>query len=408
MHNVRRWLSSYVSQAMRYRRIVYLNGARQSGKTTLVRELPLENADRRSLDEEMSLAAARSDPGGFVRRKGDGPMIVDEVQKAKELLPAMKRVVDGNQSPGQYLLTGSSSLRFSVSVRDSLAGRMKTMRLRTMAEAELRDRSPGFLDAAFRGEFPTPGIRADKTALVATAFRGGYPEPMPFPDRERRDWFRGYVDDLLLKDVREITEIRRLDALRRVADFLAARTGKFFSEDELGTVCGLSRPVVQNYLGALEALYLFERIPAWTKTDYAKAGSRDKWYASDPGLTPNLLGWRQSEVIEDPDRSGKLLETWVHHELAVRAELGGWDVYQYRDAEKREIDFLVADGEGALLGIEVKAGSVVRADDFRHLVWFRDHLAPGPFTGIVLHTGDQGMRFGEGLFAVPMAAFFES
>ena len=113
-------------------------------------------------------------------------------------------------------------------------------------------------------------------------------------------------------------------------------------------------------------------------------------------------------MIEDPDRSGKLLETWVHHELAVRAELGGWDVYQYRDAEKREIDFLVADGEGALLGIEVKAGSVVRADDFRHLVWFRDHLAPGPFTGIVLHTGEQGMRFSEGLFAVPMAAFFES
>lgn len=115
-------------------------------------------------------------------------------------------------------------------------------------------------------------------------------KPIPFPERERRDWYRGYVDDLLLKDVRDVTEIRRLDVLRRVAEFLAARTGKFFSDAELGTVCGLSRPVVQNYIGALEALYLFERVPAWTKTDYAKAGKRDKWYACDPGLVPNLLG----------------------------------------------------------------------------------------------------------------------
>lgn len=403
-----RWLEAAVAEALSVRRVVYLAGARQCGKTTLARRLPLPGADRKSLDEDLVLAAAKADPAGFAVRTTAGPMVVDEVQKAKDLLPAIKLAVDANRTPGQYLLTGSSDLRFAVAVRDSLAGRMKTIRLRTLAEAELRGGAPGFLDAAFKGEFSTPTAKAGKADLVRTAFRGGYPEPIDFPERQRRDWYRGYVDDLLLKDVRDVTEIRRLDALRRVADFLAARTGKFFSEDELGTVCGLSRPVVQNYLGALETLYLFEKVPAWTKTDYAKAGKRPKWYASDPGLPPNLLGWREAEARDDPDRSGKLLETWVHHELAVRAELGGQTLYHYRDAEKREIDFLVEDGEGALLGVEVKAGSVVRADDFRHLSWFRERLAPGPFTGIVLHTGPSTARFGDGLFAVSMTSLFDT
>jgi hypothetical protein len=406
-NEIPRWLEPLVAESLAVRRVVYLSGARQSGKTTLARRLPLSGAERKSLDEALVLESAKADPAGFVARSSDGPMVVDEIQKAKELLPAIKLAVDADRAPGQYLLTGSSDLRFAVAVRDSLAGRMQTIRLRTLAEAELRSRPPAFLHAAFRGEFPQPALKAGKADLVHAAFRGGYPEPLGFPDRQRRDWYRGYVDDLLLKDVRDVTEIRRLDALRRVVDFLAARTGKFFSEDELGTVCGLSRPVAQNYLGALEALFLFERVPAWTKTDYAKAGKRPKWYASDPGLPPNLLGWREAEARDDPDRSGKLLETWVHHELAVRADLGGWTLHHYRDAEKREIDFLVEDGEGALLGVEVKAGSVVRPDDFRHLSWFRDRLAPGPFTGIVLHTGPSTARFGNALFAVPMAALFE-
>ena len=405
--DIPRWMESAVGESLAIRRVVYLAGARQCGKTTLARRLPLPDAERKSLDEDLVLESAKADPSGFVARVSGGPMVIDEVQKVKVLLPAIKLAVDADRAPGQYLLTGSSDLRFAVAVRDSLAGRMKTIRLRTLAEAELRGLSPTFLEAAFKGDFSQPSARAGKADLVHTAFRGGYPEPLDFSDRQRRDWYRGYVDDLLLKDVRDVTEIRRLDVLRRVADFLAARTGKFFAENELGTVCGLSRPVAQNYLGALEALYLFERVSAWTKTDYAKAGKRPKWYASDPGLAPNLLGWRESEARDDPDRSGKLLETWVHHELAVRANLGGWTLHHYRDAEKREIDFLVEDGEGALLGVEVKAGSVVRADDFRHLSWFRDRLAPGPFTGVVLHTGTSVARFGDGLFAVPMTALFE-
>lgn len=397
-----------MADALDVRRVVFLTGARQAGKTTLTQCLHLPNSERRTLDSDLSLASARSDPSGFVVRTQGGPMVIDEIQKAGDLLPAIKRIVDCDRSPGQYLLTGSSNLRFAKNIRDSLARRMKTIRIRTLAEAELNGKSPAFLQAAMKGEFANPTIHAGKKEIISTAFRGGYPEPIRFPARERRDWYRDYVNDLLFKDIRDITEIRKLDALRNLALFLAAWTGKFFSESEIGTMCGISRPALQNYVGALEALYLFERVPAWTKTDYAKAGKRGKWYACDPGLPPNLLGWNESEVLNDADRSGKLIETWVLHELSIRADLEGWVVWQYRDADKREIDFLVEDGEGNLLGVEVKAGSAVKPDDFKHLHWFKEKMAPRRFIGIVMHTGDEVASFGNGMFAVPMASFFEA
>ncbi len=405
--NINRWLSDYVVQALDVRRIVFLTGARQAGKTTLVQNLRLRNSEKKTLDSDLSLAAAHSDPSGFVARSKGGPMVVDEIQKAGDLLPAIKRIVDGDRSPGQYLLTGSSNLGFAKNIHDSLAGRMKTIRIRTLAEAELNGNRPGFLQAAMKGHFRKPHVHVGKKEIVATAFRGGYPEPLQFSARERRDWYRDYVNDLLFKDIRDIVEIRKLDVLRNMASFLASWTGKFFSESEIGARCGISRPSLQNYVGALESLYLFQQVPAWTKTDYAKAGKRGKWYACDPGLPPNLLGWNEAEARDDPDRSGKLVETWVLHELSVRATLEGWDVWQYRDADKREIDFLVEDGEGNLLGVEVKAGSIVRTEDFKHLRWFKEKMAPRGFVGVVMHTGDEVASFGDRLFAVPMSSFFE-
>ncbi|MBR4611251.1 MAG: ATP-binding protein [Kiritimatiellae bacterium] len=405
--DIDRWQESLVVEALGVRRAVFLTGARQAGKTTLVENLPLQGVDRRTLDDDLALASAQSDPIGFVTRKTDGTLAIDEIQKACDLLPAIKRIVDCDRRPGQFLLTGSSNLRFAKNVRDSLAGRMKTIRIRTLAEAELNGRPPAFLRSAMRGEFERPRVHAGKAEIVASAFRGGYPEPLRFSPRERRDWYRDYVNDLLLKDIRDITEIRNLGALRQLASLLAAWTGKFFSDSEIATMSGISRPTLQSYVGVLEALYLFEQVPPWTKTDYAKAGKRVKWYACDPGLAPNLLGWSEAEARDDPDRSGKLIETWVHHELSVRADLEGLNVWQYRDADKREIDFLVEDGEGNLLGVEVKAGSTVRPDDFKHLRWFKEKLAPQGFVGIVLHTGDEIVSFGEGMTAVPMVSFFE-
>jgi len=340
--DIKRWLEPHVVSALAERRVVNLTGARQTGKTTLAGHLDIPGARRLTLDDNTLLQAAITDPMGFVQHDKDTTTILDEIQKAPALLPAIKQVVDQDRSKGQYLLTGSANLRFASAVTDSLAGRMRTIRLRTLAEAEIRGREPSFLERAFAGDFPDSIEGLDKRTVVNLAFRGGYPEVLDMSRRERREWYRGYLNDLLFRDIQDITEIRKLDVLRDVAIWLAARSGKFFSIGELAASTRLSQATAENYLVALSALYLFDKLPAWSKTDYAKAGKRPKWFASDAGLVANCLGWNEDEVYLDSDRSGKLIETWVHNELAIRCELADdCTLSHYRDAGNREIDFMV-------------------------------------------------------------------
>jgi predicted AAA+ superfamily ATPase len=186
--------------------------------------------------------------------------------------------------------------------------------------------------------------------------------------------------------------------------WLLAHTAQFFAVDELSTKASISKPTAQNYMEALKALYLFDSIPSWTKSDYDMIGKRSKWIATDSGLVANILGWDEESVYMDESKNGKLVETWVYQQLAAIAEAeGGYAISHYRDNRKREIDFLVERQDGAMLGVEVKAGHAT-LDDFKHLKWFASNIAKTPFTGIVLYSGAQTLRFGEGFYAVPMSA----
>jgi len=167
----------------------------------------------------------------------------------------------------------------------------------------------------------------------------------------------------------------------------------------------ISRPWEKN---VLERYYLCERVEAWTGTDYARIGKRPKWYMCDTGLMSAFLNWRIKDIELDSDKSGKFVETLVFTELAAQVDLSSeYSLYQYRDIDKREIDFIIENQDGDLAGIEVKAGSGVGKDDFKHLAWFRDNLAKGRmFVGIVVYTGRQTLSFGNGMLAVPISAFW--
>ena len=241
--------------------------------------------------------------------------------------------------------------------------------------------------------------------VIHAAFRGGYPEIQGYTPEDRLDWFETYLDDLLEKDVQDVTEIRKLSELRTTAMWLLAHTAQFFTVEELAGKASISKVTAQNYMEALKALYIFDSIPAWSKSDYGMIGKREKWIATDSALVSNILGWGEDEVYMDECRNGKLVETWVYQQLAAIAEVeGGYSISHYRDNRKREIDFMVERKDGAVLGVEVKAGQA-SLDDFKHLKWFAANLAKErQFTGIVLYSGEQTLRFGEGFYAVPLAA----
>ena len=401
---VKRWQYEQLKHKLAYRRGVHLTGVRQSGKSTLAEMLELPNSRHYTFDDNSIRMVAAHDPHGFVKHALNETVVIDEVQKVPELLDAIKMVVDHDNARGQYLLTGSSNLLFAKKIKDSLAGRLGKIRLRPFSFGEIRGNAPDFLARAFMGEFTHAYEDIDKRGIISLAMTGGYPEPMAFSVQERREWSREYVDDILGKDVQDVTEVRKVEILKEMTLWLVAHSSQFFSIDELASRVAISKETVQNYLGALKALYLFDRVPAWSKNDYPLLGKRAKWIVGDTGLMASLLNWDAEGVYLDEGRNGKFIESWVYQQLAAIAEASGeYEISHYRDNNKREIDFIVERGDGATLGIEVKAGSVGKGD-FNHLKWFSSNLAKGDFKGVVLYSGKNFLSFGENLFAVPLSA----
>ena len=402
---ITRWQEKQVVERLKYRRVVNLTGARQCGKTTLAGMVALPSSRRFTLDDEKTRNAALDDPMGFVAHAEGETLVLDEIQKAPELLNAIKIQVDRDNSRGQYLLTGSSNLRFVKSVSDSLAGRMGWVRLRTLALGEIMGGRGDFLQRAFNRDFADASHPLGKRDIIHLATQGGYPEVLEMEAKERRLWFAEYLNDLLMKDIRDVTEIRKLDVLGKIAQWLLAYSSKFFEAKELAAKVGVSKDTLDSYIATLKTVYLFDEVKPWAKSDYAKIGKRSKFYASDSGFVANLPGWTEDAVYMDDDMSGKLVETWVYQNLASLIDLDlDYEISQYRDSNKREIDFLVERPDGAMLGIEVKSGSSFSPSDFKHLKWFAANLAKKPFTGIVLYAGEHVLRFGEGFYAVPLAS----
>ena len=398
-----RWAVESVKEALSIWRSVFIAGVRQCGKTTLTRQLDVEG-EIRSLDDSALLDIANEDPAGFVKRPSGKTMIVDEVQKAPKLLPEIKRILDADNTKGQYILTGSADIKTLPAVTESLAGRMGTIRLRPLAKGEIDDQRPLFLERAFSEDFPSIVDGFDKAAILETAFIGGYPETLGLQQRAKRQWFKAYLDALLLHDIRKLMDVRAYVVLRKMMEAMLARSSKFFTENELTGTLQIKHETFVRFLAILKMLYLIDEIPPWCDSDYADIGKRPKFIAADTGMIAAVLNWNIDEVALDSDRSGKMVESWVYNQIAPQIDVNpGYTISQYRDSRKREIDFIVESDEDGILGVEVKSGSAVGKGDAAHLAWFRDNLAGSrKFTGVVLYAGEHTLPLGENLYAVPL------
>ena len=398
-----RWQKQTIEQAMLTRRVLLLSGPRQCGKTTLARSLCSDGIEYLTLDDVTLKEAAENDPHGFVKHRAK-TLIIDEVQRVPSLLPAIKKMVDEDNRPGQYLLTGSANIQSLPNVQESLAGRVAKIRLHPLSQGELQRKNPSFLERAYKRSFDSKPAFYDRDAVLEMALYGGFPEVLKLSGRERKSWHIDYINALLERDLKDIAKINRKQAMRELVDVLAAWSSKFMDLSGIGAGLSIRRPTIESYLNALETLYLVERVRPWTKTDYDRVGKQSKLFIADCGLMASLLGWRMDQVRLDSDRSGKLVETFAFNELAAQVDVSSseYQLYHYRDREKREIDFIVERDDGALLGIEIKAGSSLNRADFKHLDWFQQRLSGNnSFTGIVLYSGEHVASFGNNLWAIP-------
>ena len=380
-------------------------GPRQAGKTTLVKAVAAKRPGTSyvTLDELLPLEAARADPVGFVAGLGSRAVVIDEIQKAPDLLPAIKASVDRDRRPGRFLLTGSANVLTLPRVAESLAGRMEVATLWPLSQGELAGHRESFVDRSLRGE--PPGRAQGAADVMERLARGGYPEAVarPRPER-RRAFFDAYVASLLTRDVRDITNIEDPGALRRLLHLAATRSGGLLNHSELARTLGLPVSTLKRYLALLEALFLVRLIPAWATHRGKRLVRAPKFHLVDTGLLLTLAGLAAGALEQERTLLGSVLETFVAGELTKQL---GWSqakpvLHHFRSHGGHEVDLVLEDERGRIVGVEVKASATVHASDLNGLRALAEMAGRSWVQGVVLHLGAGSVAFGPGLTACPI------
>ena len=402
-----RHLAPAIQEALIDTKVVVLNGARQSGKSTLVQSAGIVGKRRYlTLDDAVTLNAARADPSGFIAGL-KGPVTIDEVQRAPELFLAIKAIVDREPTAGRFLLTGSANVLMLPGIADSLAGRIEILSLWPLScQERAGDTHNNVADALVTGDITSKKItKGDFAELASQVVSGGFPDAVARIKASRRAvWFDHYVQTILQRDVRELANIEQLTEVPNLLQLLASRSASLLNFAEVSRACGLPQSTLKRYFALLEMLYLVVRVPSWERNLAKRLVKTPKVFIPDTGLLCHLTGQTQAGLLAKENFTGRAIETFVLAELLKHIAFSslGLTLWHYRTLNNIEVDFLIEDRKGQLTGIEVKASATVDIKDFKGLLHLRETEAKKFSNGYVLYAGHEVIPFGDKLWAVPL------
>jgi predicted AAA+ superfamily ATPase len=405
-----RHVQARIVESLAESRAVALLGPRQAGKSTLVRQIADSShpAQYLTLDDPATLATALTDPVQFVASM-KGPTVIDEVQRAPDLLLPIKMRLDSDNTPGQFLLTGSANLLRLSSVPDTLPGRVEYTRMWPLSQGELHATVPPFVEELFEGRFPRLHDQpVGRQPLAETLAAGGYPEALRRSPRGRTQFFESYVDSLIERDVQEVAEVRAPQNFERVLRLIAARSGAILNVNGMASDLGLARPTVLRQIDILESLFIIRRFDAWHRNLGHRIVKSPKAYVVDSGLLTHLIGANAQRISEDGGVAGAVVESFVAMELLRLAQLSNDrpTLHHYRDHSRREVDIVLERRNGDVCAVEVKAGATLHRSDFAGLRYLRDQLGERFKAGAVVYPGSQTLPFGDRLAAVPVSGLW--
>ena len=402
-----RFVERRIRDALTDTRVVLLVGPRQSGKTTLAQKLAGKDMVFLTLDNATTLDSARTDPVGFVR--GLDRAVIDEIQRAPDLLLAIKESVDNDPRPGRFLLTGSSNLMTLPRVADSLAGRMETVRLLPLARSEILGNQPSFFRDVFSDRTPAVSEAIVGDDLIELVLAGGYPEGLARRSPLRRErWYLDYVDAILQRDLQDVAQIEQAQQMPRLLRVLAQHAGQLVNYSGIGAPLGINHVTTRKYVSALESLFLTMTLSPWYTNDLKRLIKTPKLHFLDSGLLAALRDLSLSRLRSERELFGSLLETFV---LAELLKLASWsddrfEFTHFRDKQQNEVDIVIENRQGRVLGIEVKASATVTKSDFAGLHRLAEGSRDRFAMGLVLHDHDKTIPFGKHMYAAPISTLW--
>ncbi|MDR0764427.1 MAG: ATP-binding protein [Synergistaceae bacterium] len=407
----RRNLSDVLLEALSDTPVVFLRGARQSGKTTLVKNFAPDGAGARNyvtLDSATALAAALRDPAGFLHglRK---PLTIDEAQRAPELMLAIKEDIDRERLAGRYLLTGSANVMALPKVADSLAGRMEILTLYPLSRGEIVGAREDFIARLFDRSHVFTGNAPQYTQedLLEIICSGGYPEVLTRKSEKRRTaWFESYITALAERDIRDIANIQDRGGVIRLLGLLAARSASLFNQSEISKASAIPNSTLSRYISLLEATFIIYFLPPWSSNLGKRLIKSPKIHLVDSGLAAHLCGSDNGGLGRGLSLAGKLFESFVVGEILKQS---GWTehpvrLYHYRSRTGDEIDLLLEDRSGNIAAVEIKLSQTITNRDVKSVSGLRDALGGNFVRGAVIYSGREVFPLGDRLIALPAGA----
>jgi predicted AAA+ superfamily ATPase len=382
--------------------IVLLSGARQVGKSTLSSKLFTNYA---ILDDVDLRLVAIENPKGFLKRVGK-PVCIDEIQKAPNLLEAIKLDVDKDRVNGNYLLTGSANLLDMKKTKDTLAGRIIELSLFPLSAKEKRGKADeNVVDRLFEKNFSFSKV--DSSVIEESIIFGGYPELLKLDtELKRKLWFSSYISTYIERDARELGKIREINNFFKFFNVIAPRTATLLNKAKIAKTVALKDAMVDNFLTILAQLYQVELLRPYSENIGKQFVKSPKLHMLDTGIACHLLRVKNSKTLEESNYKGQIYETFIFSELKkhISFAVDNTEIYHYHTSDKKEIDFILSRGD-KLLAIEVKASHSADKGDFKHIFDFQK-ATKKEVIGIVFYMGEHVIEIDEQNFAVPFGMFF--
>jgi predicted AAA+ superfamily ATPase len=417
MEFFKRNLETYLEKTLNTRPLVYLNGPRQCGKSTLTENLGLKNSNFLTFDSPVNMAAAKADPQNFISSLPQDKLnIIDEVQMAPEIFPFLKMDIDQrrrSRSKGNstrlYLLTGSANLMALPRLSEALVGRMSVLTLLPFSSSEYYRTNTNFINRLFHEKYEQKSYK--QYNILDVIVNSTFPEPALNSDIDRAKWFDDYLNTLLQRDIRTVADIRNPSNMITLLSALAPRAGGLLNNNQIAAETGLDNKTYERYKTAAVNTFILFEIKAWAKpTQINKRFVKSpKLFFTDTNLLTYLLRRDISDIYNN-DRSamGHIFENFIAAEIMKNASsFTDLEISHFRTSDKKEVDFVLEKGNETI-GIEVKLSSTPSVHDFNGLRVLKEAAGKRFKKGILFYTGTEMVSFGMDFWAIPVSCLWEN